>query len=174
MQLGQIQIVFSFQALIPSLKIMNYKIPKSEIKSRIEAFHNHFRDIGFKITPQREEIYKVLLESSSHPSVDSIFEKVKSKFPNISLDTVYRNVESLERANLVNRIPGLEGKNHFEANIEPHHHFICKKCQTIYDFTYEKANVEQINLPKNAMKLGTIDSTHLIIKGICSQCQSSK
>ncbi|HMV41557.1 MAG TPA: Fur family transcriptional regulator [Leptospiraceae bacterium] len=151
---------------------MNYKVPKDEIKLRLDEFHNLFRESGFKITPQREEIYKVLLESSSHPSVDLIFEKVKSKFPNISLDTVYRNVESLEQANLVNRIVGIGGKNHYEVNIEPHHHFICSKCHTIYDFTYAKANTEQINLPQNAIQLGKIESTHLIIKGICKKCNS--
>lgn len=153
---------------------MNYKISKSEVKKKLDSFHSMFRESGLKITPQREEIYKVLLESSSHPSVDMIFEKVKRKFPNISLDTVYRNVESLEKINLVNRICGMEGKNHFEANITTHHHFICSKCSTIYDFTYEKANTEKIHLPAEALKIGNVESTHLLVKGICKKCKSSK
>ncbi len=153
---------------------MNYKISNSEVKKKLDSFHSLFRESGYKITPQREEIYKVLLESSSHPSIDIIFESVREKFPNISIDTVYRNIESLEKMNLVNRISGLEGKNHFEANLTPHHHFICSKCNTIYDFSYEKANTEKINLPEEVLKIGNVESTHLLVKGICKKCKFSK
>lgn len=153
---------------------MNYKISKTEVKEKLAEFQSLFRESGYKITPQREEIYRVLLESSTHPSIDIIFESVREKFPNISIDTVYRNVESLEKMNLVNRICGLEGKNHFEANIFPHHHFICNQCQTIYDFTYEKANTEKIHLPEEALKIGMVESTHLLIRGICKKCKISK
>lgn len=149
---------------------MNYKISKTEVKEKLDSFQVLFREKGFKITPQREAIYKVLLESNNHPSVDEIFEKVKIQFSSISLDTVYRSVESLEKMNLVNRICGIEGKNHFEANIHPHHHFICTSCHAIFDFTYEKANIQKIHLPSEALKLGKVESTHLLVKGVCRKC----
>lgn len=153
---------------------MNYKIAKKEVNDKLHIFQKLFRKNGFKITPQREAIYKVLLESNDHPSVEDIFHKVKIEFSSISLDTVYRNVESLEKMNLVNRICGIEGKNHFEANISAHHHFICMSCQTIYDFTYEKVNTQKIHLPKEVLNLGKIESTHLLVKGICKKCSLSK
>lgn len=153
---------------------MNYKIPKTEVKKKLDSFQTVFRESGFKITPQREAIYKVLLESNYHPSVDEIYEEVKKQYASISIDTVYRNVESLEKMNLVNRICGVEGKNHFEANIHPHHHFICTVCQAIYDFNYEKANTQKIHLPKEVLNLGKIESTHLLVKGICKKCNLSK
>lgn len=153
---------------------MNYKTPKAEVSIKLNSFQALFRKSGFKITPQREAIYKVLLEANNHPSVDEIFEKVKRQFSSISLDTVYRSVESLEKMNLVNRICGVEGKNHFEANTIPHHHFICMKCHGIFDFMYEKANTQKIHLPTEVMNLGKVESTHLLVKGICKKCTLSK
>ncbi len=153
---------------------MNYKIPKTEVNKKLNSFQTLFRESGFKITPQREAIYKVLLESNNHPSIDEIYQKVKKQYASISLDTVYRNVESLEKMNLVNRICGIEGKNHFEANTTPHHHFICIKCHAIFDFMYEKANTQKIHLPKEILNLGKVQSTHLLVKGICKKCNSHK
>lgn len=149
---------------------MNYKISKIEVKKKLDSFQTLFRESGLKITPQREAIYRVLLESNNHPSVDEIFEKVRIQFSSISLDTVYRSVESLEKMSLVNRICGVEGKNHFEASTIPHHHFICMKCYTIYDIMYEKANTEVIHLPSEVLNLGKVTSTHLLVKGTCKKC----
>lgn len=48
-----------------------------------------------RYSKQRETIYQVLMEDGSHPNVDTIYTNVKKIIPDISLGTVYRNLNLL-------------------------------------------------------------------------------
>ena len=57
-----------------------------------------------KYSKQREEILKVVLNSSDHPNVNTIYERVRMVIPNISLGTVYRNLNTLYENKLIRKI----------------------------------------------------------------------
>ena len=54
-----------------------------------------YRDIGFKLTPQRLAILDYLDGNTNHPSAEEIFGAVKTKFPTMSFATVYNTLEAL-------------------------------------------------------------------------------
>jgi len=46
-------------------------------------------------TKQLEVIWDAIKDDSSHPTADQVYERVRKQLPNISLGTVYRNLQKL-------------------------------------------------------------------------------
>jgi Fe2+ or Zn2+ uptake regulation protein len=61
-----------------------------KLKEKIDTFHAKCCTAGLKVTPQRLEVYKTLIEMNARPSAEMVFQKAKEVFPNISLDAVNR------------------------------------------------------------------------------------
>ena len=86
-----------------------------------------------KYSKQREEILNIVENSSDHPSVDTIYLRVKERIPNISLGTVYRNLSMLYENNLVRKISNPNGADHYDKTLIDHAHIFCIKCLKMYD-----------------------------------------
>ena len=50
---------------------------------------------GLKYSKQRASIKDYLMHTTSHPTADTVYLHIKEEFPNISLGTVYRNLNLL-------------------------------------------------------------------------------
>ena len=50
---------------------------------------------GLKYSKQRASIKDYLMHTTSHPTADTVYLHIKKEFPNISLGTVYRNLNLL-------------------------------------------------------------------------------
>lgn len=89
-----------------------------------------FRKNGYKITPQRQEILKVFMDNNLPLSAEEVHRKVVERYPNISLDTVYRNLNVLLDLGIISKLDFiLEGKSRYELNLgKHHHHLVCLKC----------------------------------------------
>ena len=124
-----------------------------------------------KYSKQREIILKTLTENPVHPTADVLYDIIKKEIPNISLATVYRNLNQMAENGIINKISGLDGCVHFDHSIHPHHHFICTKCNKVYDVSYDVA-------PHLAEKLfeqtGLIaNNCYISFRGICKDCSKS-
>lgn len=84
-------------------------------------------------TRQRHLVYETLKASTAHPTADMVFSEVRKTLPKISLGTVYRNLGVLKEQGLIFEIPGPNHTMHYDANLEPHAHFICENCGVILD-----------------------------------------
>lgn len=87
------------------------------------------REKGYKMTPQRRAVANALAECGEFPSAQKLLEHIKLAIPDISLDTIYRNLSLLVELGLVQEIhlPGREG-NVYEVVDCHHHHLICLRC----------------------------------------------
>src|SRR3989344_8944130 len=83
------------------------------------------------ITNQRKIILDYLKGVDTHPSAEIIYGEVKKKLPQISRGTVYRNLKNLKRKREIQEISA--GIAHFDSDSSSHAHFICKKCNRIFD-----------------------------------------
>lgn len=94
-----------------------------------EEFIQRLRDKGYKITPQRRAIIDTLLAYDTPPSAKEVLDSIRGRFPDISLDTVYRNLNLLADLGVVNLI-NLRGKetSRFEIGECHHHHLVCLQC----------------------------------------------
>jgi Fur family peroxide stress response transcriptional regulator len=137
-------------------------------EERLKAFKEMCRKEGLKITHQRLEIFKELLNSEDHPTVDTLYHRLLPKLPTISLDTIYRTLTTLEQHGLVARVQSEESQARFEGKMEEHHHAICKKCGKITDFCWNFSGEEE--LPDEILNWGKIFKKNITLHGLCKEC----
>lgn len=123
-----------------------------------------------KYSRQRESIKKYLSETTEHPTADTVYLHVKNEFPNISLGTVYRNLNLLTDLGEIIKIPSPDGGDRFDGNVKPHNHFFCTCCGNIYDMDMDVNNVKQINNSVSDSFDGIIESSTTIFMGKCGNC----
>ena len=122
---------------------------------------------ALKYSRQRESIKDYLMHTNAHPTADMVYLHVKEQFPNISLGTVYRNLNLLvdEGAAVRMAFP----VERYDANVEPHPHFRCEVCGGVFDLDlpYDKGLDEKALLASGH----DIRSHELIFHGVCVNCK---
>jgi len=95
------------------------------------------RQNGFKLTPQRQAVLKVLSSSQEHLTPADIYEKVQPECPGIGLVTIYRFLQLLTELNLVCEVHADNTSRRYLIRREPehHHHLICSGCGAVVEFT---------------------------------------
>ena len=76
---------------------------------------------GVKLTDQRKIIAQVMSESSDHPDVDELYNRVSKIDPKISIATVYRTVKLFEESGIVEKHDFKGGKARYEQSPDEHH-----------------------------------------------------
>lgn len=123
-----------------------------------------------KYSRQRELILKILKNSYSHPTADEVFDIARLQDKNISLGTVYRNLELLCADNTIEKIPTGLGKDRYDLKKSRHHHALCESCGAIIDFEYEINMKALEKLLETKDFLITKDEIRII--GICKNCKN--
>jgi len=114
----------------------------------------------------------MLRNTGIHPTADWIYERLKEEFPNLSMGTVYRNLHILQEQGLINKIDFGSTFDRFDANIGPHHHFICDRCGSIIDLTLPID--ETLNDRVNRSTEFMAQSHRIEFYGICDRCRSKE
>ena len=116
---------------------------------------------------QRESIINYLKSTTSHPTAEEIHQHLKRELPNLSLATVYRNCNKLAETGEIIRLDTGE-KTHFDACVSDHQHFVCTKCDRVYDMFFELPDeIVNKNLPE-----GFLYKNHrLYFFGVCNECK---
>ena len=141
------------------------------MKQKLQNLCNLCKKNGLKITPQRLEIYKALLTSKEHPSVEAVYEEVHKTMPNISFDTVNRTLNTLAEMGAAFIVEGTGDVRRFDANCENHQHIKCVKCKKIFDFSHE--TFENIQVPESVAGNFKVLRATVYIEGLCKSCQES-
>ena len=92
---------------------------------------------GVKLTDQRRVIAQVMSESSDHPNVDELYNRVSKIDPKISIATVYRTVKLFEESGILMKHDFKDGKARYELN-DDHNHLIDIKTGNIIEFTSDE------------------------------------
>jgi Fur family transcriptional regulator, ferric uptake regulator len=95
-------------------------------------------DAGMKMTEQRRVILRVLTDSDDHPSVETVYQRVKDVDASVSIATVYRTLHLLDEMNMVQRHDFNESYSRFEVNLEHHHHLIDLDTGEVVEFQNEE------------------------------------
>ena len=77
-----------------------------------------------KYSRQRESIKANLMSRRDHPTADALYASIREEFPNISLGTVYRNLNLLADIGEAIKITTPDGGDRFDARTNPHYHSI--------------------------------------------------
>ncbi|WP_409340756.1 Fur family transcriptional regulator [Paenibacillus sp. MBLB4367] len=108
------------------------------IEENIDKINRQLKAKGYKLTPQREITLRVLLENEEeHLSAEEVFMRVKAKFPEIGLATVYRSLELLSELHVVEKMNFGDGMARFDLRSDDHahmhHHLICTECGSVVE-----------------------------------------
>lgn len=121
---------------------------------------------------QGEQIYETLLNNVVHPSAEYIYDILRQANSNISLATVYRNLNKMAQIGRIKKINGLEDRAHFDHNTFEHYHFICLKCGRIYDIP---CDIAPDIIKKAQEETGfKIESHDIVFNGICRECSENE
>jgi Fur family peroxide stress response transcriptional regulator len=139
-------------------------------KTRLDQMITKLRQRENRITPQRLSILKILAFSDGHPSVETIYKKVRQDFPTTSLATVYKTLIVMKEIGEVLELGFGDGSNRYDGNRPfPHPHLICTTCGDIMDPDLGALDDMAEEL---ARETGfKIMSHRLDFFGICPQCQ---
>lgn len=143
-------------------------ITKEQLEQSMMRFVEACKQAGLKVTHQRTEIYRQLLQTADHPSAETLHKRLLPRLPSISLDTVYRTLTTLEQHGLVSRIQTAESQARFEAVYAPHHHLICSNCKKVLDFVWPA--IDHLSLPADISQWGQVESKTIVIYGVCNSC----
>ena len=98
-----------------------------------EMLTKRLADSGIRPTPQRELVFKVIIEKRDHPTADELFARVKAQMPSISLATVYNCLETLVASGLVRQVHIDRAPTRYCPNLCQHAHFHDEVTGEIHD-----------------------------------------
>ena len=139
--------------------------------TRLNNFAETCKARHLKVTPQRMAIYRELLGSTKHPTVDDMFQIIKREFPNISYDTVSRTMLTFAEIGIVELVEVYGGAKRFDPNVTEHHHLHCVSCGKILDFHSDQ--YKNLGIPDEVRQNFRVLSTRVVLKGICEQCSKT-
>ncbi len=130
------------------------------------------KQYNLKVTPQRLAIFGMLNSTDKHPSAETIYRTLEPNHPSLSLATVYKTLDTLKKAKLIQEINVGEDSFRYDANNSPHAHIICVECKEVFDLP----KLDIIDTIKNELVNKTdfiILNEQLFFYGMCKNCQQS-
>lgn len=88
------------------------------------------KDQGYKFTGKRIDMLEFFSKHDKYLTAKDVLEGLKTLHPNISFDTIYRNLSLFNDLGIL-EMTTLEGEKHFRfvcSNVKHHHHLICLDC----------------------------------------------
>ncbi len=132
--------------------------------SRIEL---RLRKAGLKLTPQRYAVLDYLVRSRIHPTAEQIRADLNRRFPRASRATVYNALNALRDAGLIHEVYMDDAVARYDANVDPHHHFICRKCGKLEDIPRDAVGaLSHRGLPPDYH----VEDYDVVLRGVCPAC----
>jgi len=91
---------------------------------------------GYKVTPQRLTIIKIVIGSKEHLTPAELYEKARQVDPEVGEVTIYRTLNILAKLGLVCEVhSGSNTSSYVGSPLEHHDHLICLGCGKVINFT---------------------------------------
>jgi Fe2+ or Zn2+ uptake regulation protein len=120
-------------------------------------------------TLQRRVIIEELRKVKSHPTADELYQLVRQRLPQVSLGTIYRNLELLSEDGQIQKLELTGKQKRFDGNVKEHYHMRCSNCGCIVDVEDKEIDAIHDNLQVLVERNG-FDGFRLELIGRCSRC----
>lgn len=124
-----------------------------------------------RMTRQRQVVLEELRRVCNHPTADELFHQVRRRLPQISLATVYRNLDVLAREGSVRRLDAGSGPARYDGDLAPHYHVRCESCGHLEDM--HASELGPLELPAATEGGFRFTGLRLELLGICPACQTA-
>lgn len=121
---------------------------------------------------KRNAILTCLRETDTHPSAEMVHEMLHAEHPDISLATVYRNLARFKAQGLIQSVATVRGIERFDANTDPHVHFICSNCDAVMDLPQIEVP-QRLSCDVESCSGCQVSSCQLTFTGLCGNCQAN-
>lgn len=127
--------------------------------------------LSFHVKPsvQRLAIMDYLLTHHSHPSVEEIYLALCDDIPTLSKTTVYNTLKLFVEHGAAQMLTIDEKSTCFDGDISLHAHFLCRKCNKIFDLPIPATDEVVKQMDGDGFQMEQI---HYYYKGICPSCKS--
>jgi len=128
---------------------------------------------GYRLTPQRLALLRLLAASESHPSAAQLYDQLRQQFPTTSLATVYKTLNMLDDMGEVLELSFGSDEHRYDGNRpSPHPHLICIRCRRIVDTDAQLGD----NLAAEVAHTSgfRVVSHRHDFYGLCPECQGSE
>ena len=128
-----------------------------------------FRAQGLKVTPQRQLLFTLLEDNTSHPTADGLYARASAQMPGISLRTVYTTLTDLVDMGELQAVSLGAGATRFDPNVTDHHHGVCDMCGSIVDLYVGGSD----DLVIDGVDRFTPRSASIVFHGTCATCAAA-
>ena len=122
---------------------------------------------------KRNAILEYLRCTNAHPSAEMVFTDLKQQIPDLSMGTVYRNLNLFKQQGLVSSVATVHGVERFDGNTEPHVHFICSDCDAVIDLMQMEVP-EALKGQAESCIGGKVETCQLCFTGLCARCSEKE
>jgi Fur family peroxide stress response transcriptional regulator len=140
-------------------------------KTTQPAYEETISHSGHRLTPQRREVYNVLLADRDHPTATEVFLRAKKRVPTISLATVYNCLETLVECGLAKQVNVEREATRYCPNLSEHGHFVCNSCGIVSDIPVTKGGslTQFLKVPSGFI----INHSEITLRGTCPACKKT-
>jgi Fur family ferric uptake transcriptional regulator len=121
-------------------------------------------------TQQRQVILEELRKLTTHPTAAALYALVRCRLPRISLGTVYRNLEMLNRLGIIQKLEYGGSEARYDGTAGHHDHVRCVECGRIDDVPPPPLALSGIEV--NDWGGYKILGHRLEYLGLCPECQT--
>ncbi len=148
------------------------------VTTRYEQLLQRLRGDGFRLTPQRMAVLRVLADDTGHPTVEQVYERVRVDYPTTSLATIYKTIDMLKGIGEVLELSVGESHRYDGRDPRPHPHLICEDCGSIIDLAIDGPLGDPAFLSAAATEVAAARGYHdvmpqLEFRGRCAACHAS-
>lgn len=121
---------------------------------------------------KRDAMLALLRSVDCHPSADWVFRRLQAQFPDLSLGTVYRNLNQLCEQGAVRRVGAVNGQERYDGDTSPHAHFVCNRCGAVLDLPGLPPGEDYLELV--SVQYGfQPEGCEFMVRGLCKDCKIS-
>lgn len=125
-----------------------------------------------KYSKQRTLILETVVSNPIHPTANQVYEQLHCDNPNISLGTVYRNLNLLSELGQLKKIKVPDSSDRFDGRTERHCHIICNNCGRVSDADID--GIEALERQTEEKTGYSVDKLEIVFEGLCPDCKNSE
>jgi Fur family peroxide stress response transcriptional regulator len=147
-----------------------------------------------KHSDKRDAILQIIQSTTSHPSAQWVYEKLRPRIPGLSLATVYRNINLFLREGSLISVGVVNGEERFDGIVAPHPHLVCQRCGRVIDLPCPETHIARAanmaifpeenrdagpgsgkqSAPPPEAERFTVDYRRTVFYGLCGECRNNE
>ncbi len=123
----------------------------------------------------QKKLVEEALETLDHPTAPEVYDWIRQSFPQISLGTVYRNLNDMALSGRIMRLSFSGKPDRFDHNANEHFHMICSDCNQMFDAAdcIPHSIINEMDEVLLHVAGFEVSAHELIFHGRCSACRNA-